>query len=72
MLKRKTTIAEAKRIVCEMGLILKWDSNIREFCVKVPGNPNADCYTDHVEDAINTARAMASSRLQASTQSEAF
>lgn len=51
------TLKQATTIVKELGLSLtKTDG---EYRVRIPGQPEADYYTSELDDAIDTARAMA-------------
>ena len=54
----KLTITDVKNEVKAMGLICRYDSDMREFCVRIPGCPDEDYFTDDKLDAIGVAREM--------------
>lgn len=53
------TLRQAIDAVRACGLQLKWDRDLGEYTVRIPGRPAADYFTDDREDAVATARAMA-------------
>lgn len=55
----RMTLKKAKATVRDLGFGLSHNANLREFKVIVPGNPDATYFTDDLQDAVDTARAMA-------------
>jgi len=57
------TLKEAKKIVKDLGLRLDYDSALREYTVYTPYHARDAYYTDDRQDAVDTARAMAATKL---------
>ena len=53
-----TTIAQGKQICRNMGYTLVYKSELNEYSVYPRGNINLAYYTDDINDAIGTCRAM--------------
>lgn len=49
-------IKEAERKIRQLGLVPRREGG--EWCIHLPGHPEADYFTDDNEDAVATAQAM--------------
>jgi len=56
---KQLTLRQAQAEVRSMGLRLISNPEFNEYIVRIPGRPQADYFTDDLQDAVDTARAMA-------------